>query len=322
MRAPFAHRSWPRFWIVACIGIVAVICIGVISPTLASDAILNLQWIWAVPDPARPAAPGTEPFLVAPYVIPSGSAIEVWCGPGCGNHVDSSTKSIKTYYSVDFGRTGAGSFPVVAAAGETARSYKMNATLYGRAQDGCPVDLDPAAPGSQGWAVIIDHPDGWQTFYMHMSSVNLPADGLVEAGDIIGEAGCTGANSVHLHFDMRWHDPASGIYWDYPAEFVDAPIGPGIDLAILIDSTSSMGDDIDTAKARASEIVGSLKAKNPNSRIAIMEFRDFPPAPGMAAISPTMSCFRSRRTPLRQLPQSTASASGSAAILQRLGIVR
>jgi Mg-chelatase subunit ChlD len=247
----------------------------VISPTLASDGVLDLEWLLTSPDPARPLEPATKPFLVAPYVIPSGSAIEVWCGPGCGNHIDSSTKSIKTYYSVDFGRTGAGRFPVVAAAGGVARSYKMNATLYGLAQDGCPVDLDPAAGGFQGWAVIIDHPDGWQSFYMHMSSVNIPADRIVEAGDIIGEAGCTGANSVHLHFDLRWQDPATGIFWDYPAEFADAPGGPGIDLAILIDSTGSMSDDIDAAKARASEIVGSLKAKNPNSRIAIVEFRDF-----------------------------------------------
>jgi hypothetical protein len=49
-----------------------------------------------------------------------------------------------------------------------------------------------------------------------------------------------------------------------------------LDLVILIDTTGSMGDDIDAVKARSSEIVNSILGDFPNARIAVIDYRDFP----------------------------------------------
>lgn len=237
----------------------------------------------STPDPARPSLPATMPALVAPYQEITSGDIQLWCGPGCFNHVDKPSKNTKTYYAVDYGRTGAVSFPIRAIADGIAKEVTVSILpdqLAPDSQPGCPVDLDPEQANYQSKSVYIDHGNGWTSFYLHLSSVVLPPDKLVKAGDIIGQAGCTGSTSVHLHFALYWRDDATAITWTYPVAFASAPDGAGIDLAILIDTTGSMVDDIDAAKARAAEIVNQLKLRNPNSRIAVVEFRDFPSRTG------------------------------------------
>lgn len=235
------------------------------------------------PDPARPATPATIPTLVAPYQASSGD-IELWCGPGCGNHKDSAAEIIKTYYAVDYGQTGSQPFSIRAVADGTATERIIavkKSQLLGKAQQDCPDDLNPDTPDIyEAKGVFIDHGSGWTSFYLHMSSVSLPPDRKVKVGQVIGQAGCTGSNSIHLHFDLRWYDTESRTFWTYPVSFAEEPTGGGLDLAILIDTTSSMWDDIDAAKARAAEIVGQVKTKNPNSRIAVIEYRDFPSRTG------------------------------------------
>ena len=237
----------------------------------------------STPDPARPALPATMPALVAPYQESTSGDIQLWCGPGCFNHVDKPTKDTKTYYAVDYGQTGSASFPIRAIADGIAKEVTVSILpdqLAPDSQPGCPVDLDPEQANYQSKSVYIDHGNGWTSFYLHLSSVVLPPDKRVKAGDIIGQAGCTGSTSVHLHFALYWRDDTTAITWTYPVAFASAPEGAGIDLAILIDTTGSMGDDIDAAKARATEIVNQVKLKNPNSRIAVVEFRDFPSRTG------------------------------------------
>lgn len=50
----------------------------------------------------------------------------------------------------------------------------------------------------------------------------------------------------------------------------------GLDLCFLIDTTGSMGDDIDNAKENMVEILEKLSKKTPNYRVAIIDYRDFP----------------------------------------------
>lgn len=50
----------------------------------------------------------------------------------------------------------------------------------------------------------------------------------------------------------------------------------GMDVVFAIDTTSSMLDDIDAVKIRAAEIIDKIKLKDPSSRIAVVEFRDYP----------------------------------------------
>lgn len=77
--------------------------------------------------------------------------------------------------------------------------------------------------GAYGNYVIIDHGNGYQTVYAHMSSNAVGSGAYVNAGDTIGYLGATGnATGTHCHFEVRINgsttDPAqyfSGLsYWN------------------------------------------------------------------------------------------------------------
>lgn len=55
-----------------------------------------------------------------------------------------------------------------------------------------------------GNVVVIDHGNGWQTLYAHLSAYNVQCGSYVYQGDVIGALGTTGKSSgPHLHFEMR-----------------------------------------------------------------------------------------------------------------------
>jgi murein DD-endopeptidase MepM/ murein hydrolase activator NlpD len=55
-----------------------------------------------------------------------------------------------------------------------------------------------------GRLVIIDHGDGLETRYGHMSSISVSAGEVVSAGDTIGHVGQSGdATGPHVHFEIR-----------------------------------------------------------------------------------------------------------------------
>lgn len=55
-----------------------------------------------------------------------------------------------------------------------------------------------------GNVVVIDHGNGWQTLYSHLSAYNVQCSSYVYQGDVIGAVGTTGRSSgPHLHFEMR-----------------------------------------------------------------------------------------------------------------------
>lgn len=54
-----------------------------------------------------------------------------------------------------------------------------------------------------GYVVVIDHGNGWQTLYAHMSAISVVCSQSVFQGDTIGAIGSTGNSSgPHLHFEM------------------------------------------------------------------------------------------------------------------------
>lgn len=73
--------------------------------------------------------------------------------------------------------------------------------------------------GGYGNAVYIDHPDGTQTRYAHMSKLNVEVGDDVAQGDVIGKVGSTGVSTgPHLHFEIR----VKGYAVD-PLEYVSQP---------------------------------------------------------------------------------------------------
>lgn len=60
--------------------------------------------------------------------------------------------------------------------------------------------------GTPGYGnlVIIDHLDGWHTFYGHLSQINVTCGQQLFRGNILGLAGSTGnSTGPHIHFEMR-----------------------------------------------------------------------------------------------------------------------
>lgn len=59
--------------------------------------------------------------------------------------------------------------------------------------------------GYEGYGLVvkIHHRDGFVTMYAHLAKALVRRGELVEAGRLIGRAGCTGScTGVHLHFQM------------------------------------------------------------------------------------------------------------------------
>jgi murein DD-endopeptidase MepM/ murein hydrolase activator NlpD len=82
------------------------------------------------------------------------------------------------------------------AAGSGARLY---------AADSGVVVFAGSALGGYGNMVVIDHGNGYQTLYAHMSSVGVSCGQSVLQGGYIGSAGTTGySTGPHLHFEVRY----------------------------------------------------------------------------------------------------------------------
>jgi murein DD-endopeptidase MepM/ murein hydrolase activator NlpD len=74
------------------------------------------------------------------------------------------------------------------------------------------------ATGGYGNMVMIDHGNGYQTLYGHMSSVKVGCGQSVSQGTIIGFAGSTGnSTGAHLHFEVRYQGGFVNPWYVLPA---------------------------------------------------------------------------------------------------------
>jgi murein DD-endopeptidase MepM/ murein hydrolase activator NlpD len=67
-----------------------------------------------------------------------------------------------------------------------------------------------------GILVVLDHGNGWTTYYAHLSQTYVSCGQVISRGSPLGAVGSTGNSSgPHVHFEMRWgHNP------DNPAFYV------------------------------------------------------------------------------------------------------
>ena len=68
--------------------------------------------------------------------------------------------------------------------------------------------------GGFGNLVVIRHENGIETFYGHLSKLNVKAGDWVNAGDVIGLGGSTGRSTgPHLHYETRYNGFAFDPQW-------------------------------------------------------------------------------------------------------------
>lgn len=190
------------------------------TPTQEPDQLHSEQSAAAVqqptyiPDPDRPAQPpgrptledpfepvaGQNPYVTTPYGGYITHSDEYQCEPqGC-----------HSYYALDFSLPNGQSFPVAAAAGGT---------------------LTYLTGTEAGNTVFINHGNGWKTKYGHLPDNGVTVRGQtiqkgesiqVSAGEVFATSGKTGADSIHLHFELRatyWPRESERTWsttWSYP----------------------------------------------------------------------------------------------------------
>jgi murein DD-endopeptidase MepM/ murein hydrolase activator NlpD len=71
------------------------------------------------------------------------------------------------------------------------------------AADGGTVVFAGWNPVGYGNLVVLDHGNGWRTYYAHLSAIHIGCQQWVARGTMIGEVGTTGnSTGPHLHFEM------------------------------------------------------------------------------------------------------------------------
>ena len=114
------------------------------------------------------------------------------------------------------GAVGVGAF-VWPADNHSLSGYDFSSIHHGldiRARQGNPIyATDGGVVVYAGWndfgygnLVVIDHGNGWQSVYGHLSQWNVTCGQSVFQGNLIGLAGSTGHSSgPHLHFELRYN---------------------------------------------------------------------------------------------------------------------
>lgn len=90
------------------------------------------------------------------------------------------------------------------------------ATVY--AADSGVVVFSGWATGGYGYMVMIDHGNGYQTIYAHLSNVSASCGRSVGQGQTIGYSGSTGKSTgAHLHFEVRYQGGFVSPWYVLPA---------------------------------------------------------------------------------------------------------
>jgi murein DD-endopeptidase MepM/ murein hydrolase activator NlpD len=125
---------------------------------------------------------------------------------------------------VGSGGTGAWARPIQGAYSFTQPFYPGHSGVDLGAPVGTPVTAaDAGVVIFSGWVdaswgygvlVVLDHGNGYTTYYAHLSAAGVGCGQYVARGGYVGQVGSTGNSSgAHLHFEIRWNhvpdNPAS-----------------------------------------------------------------------------------------------------------------
>lgn len=169
--------------------------------------------------------PGEQPFVGASLIIPGGSReFKAWTISAAENAPTTSNNSsgapvargnLGTCGDVAAGLVGTGSFiwpaPKHWVSGNNYAGWHPGIDLAAKVGD--PVYAsDNGVVIYAGWnswgygnLVVIDHSNGWQTWYAHNSEIYVGCGQNVYQGSVIAAAGSTGRSTgPHLHFETRF----------------------------------------------------------------------------------------------------------------------
>jgi murein DD-endopeptidase MepM/ murein hydrolase activator NlpD len=75
-----------------------------------------------------------------------------------------------------------------------------------RASDGGYIAFAGWTDVGYGYLVVVDHQNGYQTYYAHLSNIFVQEGAVIERGQVIGAMGSTGnSTGPHLHFEVRFN---------------------------------------------------------------------------------------------------------------------
>jgi murein DD-endopeptidase MepM/ murein hydrolase activator NlpD len=132
------------------------------------------------PEVGRALGPG---FCTGPITGTAGSGTLVWPLP------DDTASRDHVFLSQDFGPAHS-AIDVAAPPGTPILAVDGGVVLYAGWTD-----------NGGGFAVILDHGDGWQTFYAHLETVAAHCGASIAQGEALGTVGSTGRSTgPHLHF--------------------------------------------------------------------------------------------------------------------------
>jgi len=131
-----------------------------------------------VPEQVKPVAPR---YIAAQYGPPAGVGSSQFIWPTTSHSVSQYPVSYHMAYDIE----SSGNPPIFAAAGGT-------------------VIIPGFQPGGYGNHVIVDHGNGYQTLYAHLSAITVSSGQAVAQGQQVGVMGSTGRSTgTHLHFEVR-----------------------------------------------------------------------------------------------------------------------
>jgi len=170
----------------------------------SADVILENQTVF-VPNGVMPAPPEPEPAAEEPLESEEVPALAV----AAGTEADSGGPQILQASASDAGYIWPVTGPISSYFGPS-HPLGIDIDLYNAPN----APIAAAAAGtvliaggdpccSYGLQVLIEHPDGSQTRYAHLSNILVAVGQTVDQGQILGSGGCTGyCTGNHLHFEI------------------------------------------------------------------------------------------------------------------------